>query len=75
MKNIYDPCVLCDKYPHNCSNMCEPKMEYVNEVDEDVPIVRNSKHKKQSCGYEINKNGIRREIPRRNTYGAKRNYC
>lgn len=66
------PCKYCYLYPRNCPtiNGCKSRTDYINEVDEDVPIVRrNKEHKRESHvfyehgkKYEYNKNGIRREI-------------
>lgn len=59
MKNIYDPCSLCDNYPHNCSNMCGDKLKYKNEADGDTPIIKKQR-KKRVFDNNYNKNGIRR---------------
>lgn len=56
---MIDPCRMCYLYPHDCPSMCTSKMKYVNEVDEDVPIIRKQK-KKRMFSNEYNKNGIRR---------------
>lgn len=58
---MIDPCRMCYLYPHNCPTICITKMKYVNELDEDVPIIRKQK-KKRVFDNNYNKNGIRREI-------------
>ena len=59
MKNIYDPCSFCHKYPRSCNDMCEAKREYADELDGDVPIIKRQK-KKRVFDNKYNKNGIRR---------------
>lgn len=65
---MIDPCRMCYLYPDDCPTMCTSKMKYVNEVDEDVPVIRKQKKSKghefyeRGKKYEYNKNGIRREI-------------
>lgn len=71
------PCKYCGDYPHHCAykNGCPVKARYINEVDEDVPVVRKNDRKKNGTigavfykdgkRYEYNKNGIRREVPTR----------
>lgn len=65
---MIDPCRMCYLYPHDCPTMCTSKMQYVNEVDEDVPVIRKQKKSKSHVfhergkKYELTKNGIRREI-------------
>ena len=59
MKNIYNPCRFCHLYPRVCLKMCDSKKEYVNEVDEDVPVIKKQK-KKRVFDNTYNKNGIRR---------------
>lgn len=56
---MIDPCIDCCKYPFNCDAMCESKIAYVNEADEDVPVIRKQK-KKRIFDNTYNKNGIRR---------------
>ena len=56
---MIDPCKMCYLYPYDCPSMCTSKMKYVNEVDEDVPVIRKQK-KKKVFSNEYNKNGIRR---------------
>ena len=72
-----NPCIICADYPHHCAykDGCPDKSRYINEVDEDVPVVRKNKHRKKSRtvgvffkngkAYEYNKNGIRREVSAR----------
>ena len=71
-----DPCRICTDYPHHCRGICIAKQMYINEVDEDVPVVRRNKRKKNrrvvatvfyenGRAYEYNKNGIRREVSTR----------
>lgn len=63
-----DPCRYCYLYPHDCPTMCISKMKYVNEIDEDVPVIKKQKKSKSHVfyeygkKYELTKNGIRREI-------------
>ena len=65
---MVNPCRFCYLSPHDCPTMCTTKMKYVNEVDEDVPIIRKYKKSKSHVfyergkKYEWTKNGIRREI-------------
>lgn len=70
-----NPCIICADYPNYCRGICKDKMQYINEVDEDVPVISNStkKRNKKSIGtvfymngkaYEYNKNGIPREVIR-----------
>lgn len=59
MKKIYNPCTLCSDYPIHCRGLCVDKMKYINEVDEDVQIVRKQRNKR-TFSNEYNKNGIRR---------------
>ena len=56
---MIDPCTDCYKYPFNCDAMCESKRSYVNEVDENVPVIKKQK-KKRVFDNTYNKNGIRR---------------
>lgn len=51
-----DPCRWCCDYPHWCRGRCKEKDKYINEVDEDVPVVA-----VRRVIIDINKNGIRRE--------------
>ena len=70
-----NPCIICADYPNYCRGICKDKMQYINEVDEDVPVVRKNKRRKKSRTvgvffkngkvYEYNKNGIRREVSTR----------
>lgn len=65
-----DPCRYCYLYPRNCPtiNGCKSRIDYLNEVDEDVPVIRKQKKSKSHVfyergkKYELTKNGIRREI-------------
>ena len=70
---IENPCDICSDYPHHCRGICIAKQMYLNEVDEDVPVIKRSKRKKKSKiiasvfykngkAYEYNKNGIMREV-------------
>lgn len=59
MKNIYNPCPLCSDYPVHCRGLCTDKMKYINEVDEEVKVVREQRNKR-TFSNEYNKNGIRR---------------
>ena len=65
---MIDPCKMCYLYPHDCPAMCTSKMKYVNEVGEDVPVIKKQKKNKSHVfyehgkKYELTKNGIRREI-------------
>lgn len=71
-----DPCNYCGDYPHHCRGICIAKQMYINEMDEDVPVIRKYKRLKKNSAigtvfyrdgkcYEYNKNGIRREVPNR----------
>lgn len=67
-----NPCIICADYPHHCRGICIAKQMYINEVDEDVPVVSKNKHRNKSKtvgvffkngkAYEYNKNGILREV-------------
>lgn len=59
MKNIYNPCPSCSDYPIHCRGLCVDKMKYINEVDEEVQVVRKQRNKR-TFSNEYNKNGIRR---------------
>ncbi len=63
-----DPCKYCADYPHHCRGLCKDKMEYINEIDENVPTVKKPKKThifyEGTKAYEYNKNGIKREIRR-----------
>lgn len=67
---MIDPCRMCYLYPYDCPTMngCKSKTDYLNEVDEDVPVIKKQKKSKSHVfyergkKYEYNKNGIRREI-------------
>lgn len=67
-----DPCKYCGDYPHHCAGICPSKAKYINEANEDTPIIRKHKFGKQKGSstfykdgkaYVYNKNGIRREVP------------
>lgn len=65
------PCVFCADYPHHCAGLCSAKMAYINEVEEDIPVIRkenklreNSFTYRNGKKYDINKNGIQREVVR-----------
>lgn len=53
-----DPCRWCCDYPYWCMGICKEKARYIQEVDEDVPVIR----KFARVIVDTNKNGIRREI-------------
>lgn len=55
-----DPCRWCSDYPYWCRSRCKEKDNYINEVDEDVPVVTATG--RIGVIIDINKNGIRREI-------------
>ncbi|MBP3888564.1 MAG: hypothetical protein J6F30_13135 [Cellulosilyticum sp.] len=55
-----DPCRWCSDYPYWCRGRCKEKDNYINEVDEDVPVVTATG--RIGVIIDINKNGIRREI-------------
>lgn len=72
------PCKYCSEYPHHCAyqNGCPDKARYINEVNENTPIVSRSTHRrntpkkkengiflKNGKAYVYNKNGIRKEVP------------
>lgn len=57
---MIDPCLICADRPHHCRGLCIDKMKYVNEVDEDVLVIRWHKQKKRRFSNKYNKNGIRR---------------
>lgn len=65
-----NPCIICADYPNYCRGICKDKMQYINEVNEDVPVVRKNKRKKRgrvgvffkNGKYEYNKNGIPRGL-------------
>lgn len=52
-----DPCKMCCDYPYWCRGICIDKTRYINEMDEDVPVIAGIKR----VVIDINKNGIRRE--------------
>ena len=61
MKKINNPCLTCADYPHHCRGLCRDKMKYMNEIDEDIPVIKECKQKKRSkFTNKYNKNGIRR---------------
>lgn len=55
-----DPCKICADYPHHCRGICIAKSMYINEVEEDTPIIK--RPKKRVFDNSINKNGIRRSL-------------
>lgn len=65
---MVDPCRYCYLYPRDCPTICTSKTKYINEVDEDVPVIKKQKKSKSHVfyergkKYELTKNGIRREI-------------
>lgn len=61
MKKINNPCLTCADHPHHCRGFCRDKMKYMNETDEDIPVIRGHKQKKRRVfSNKYNKNGIRR---------------
>lgn len=63
---VDDPCRWCCDYPYWCRGRCKEKDMYINEIDEDVPVIRRVGNVRVII--DINKNGIRRE----NTYAYNR---
>lgn len=57
---LVDPCNFCADYPYHCAGLCRDKMKYINEVNEETPVISKSK-RKRVFDNSINKNGIRRE--------------
>ena len=66
------PCRYCTEYPYWCKGLCREMMKYINLTDrETVTVGRMPKltyHSDPHYGkikivtYELNKNGIRREV-------------
>ena len=56
-----DPCRYCADYPHYCRGLCKDKMKYINEIDENVPVIKEIKVSNPPKKVDYNKNGIRRE--------------
>lgn len=56
--NMIDPCKMCYLHPHDCPNRngCKSRLDYLKEVDKDIPII--SKKKKRVFDNNYNKNGI-----------------
>lgn len=63
---VDDPCRRCCDYPYWCRGICRDKARYINEIDEDVPVVTSTR--KVRVIIDRNKNGIRRET----VYGNNR---
>lgn len=63
---VDDPCKWCCDYPYWGRGRCKEKDNYINEIDEDVPVIRRVGNVRVII--DRNKNGIRRET----VYGNNR---